>query len=52
MVRIGGILSCFFENKTVLKRCDTLSPILFNLALQKVIQSIEMVPSDMKIGKE
>jgi hypothetical protein len=30
----------------------TLSPILFNLALQKVIQSIKMVPNGMKIGKE
>ena len=31
---------------------DPLSPILFNLALQKVIQSIKMVPSGIKIGKE
>jgi len=31
---------------------DHLSPILFNLALQKVIQSIKMVPSGVKIGKE
>ena len=30
----------------------TLSPMLFNLALQKVIQSIKMVPSGIKIGKE
>jgi len=29
-----------------------LSPILFNLAIQKVIQSIKMVPSGIKIGKE
>jgi len=29
-----------------------LSPILFNLALQKVIQSIKTVPSSIKIGKE
>jgi len=29
-----------------------LSPTLFNLALQKVIQSIKMVPSGIKIGKE
>ena len=28
------------------------SPILFNLALQKVIQSIKMVPSGINIGKE
>jgi hypothetical protein len=28
------------------------SPILFNLALQKVIQSIQMVPSGINIGKE
>ena len=30
----------------------TLSPILFNLALQKVIQSLKMVPNGIKIGKE
>ena len=52
MVRIEGTLSSFFENKTGLKQDDTLSPMLFNLALQKVIQSIKMVPSGIKIGKE
>jgi len=41
-----------FENKTGLKQGDPLSPILFNLALQKVIQSTKMVPSGIKIGKE
>ena len=51
-VRIGGTLSSFFENKTGLKQGDPLSPILFNLALQKVIQSIKMVPSFIKIGEE
>ena len=35
-----------------MKKGDALSPILFNLALQKVIQSIRMVPSGIKIGKE
>jgi hypothetical protein len=35
VVRIEGILSSFFENKTRLKQSDPLSPILFNLALQK-----------------
>jgi len=52
VVRIEGTLSSFFENKTVLKQGDPLSPILFNLALQKVIQSIKMVPSGINIGKE
>jgi len=52
VVRIEGTLSSFFENKTGLKQDDTLSPMLFNLALQKVIQSIKMVPSGIKIGKE
>jgi hypothetical protein len=36
-VRIEGTLSSFFENKTGLKQGDTLSPILFNVALQNVI---------------
>ena len=49
-VRIEGTLSLFFENKTGLKQCNPLLPILFNLALQKVIQSIKMVPSGIKIG--
>ena len=35
-----------------MKQGDSLSPILFNLALQKVIQSIKMVPSGLKFGKE
>jgi len=44
-----GTLSSFLK----IKQGDPLSPILlFNLALQKVIQSIKMVPSDIKIGKE
>ena len=34
-----------FENKTDLKQGDPSSPILFNLALQKVIQIIKRVPS-------
>jgi hypothetical protein len=51
-VRVEGTLSSFFENKTGLKQGDPLSSILFNLALQKVIQSIKMVPSCIKIGKE
>jgi len=51
-VRIEETLSSCFENKTGLKQSDSLSPILFNLALQKVIQSIKMVPSGMKIGSQ
>jgi hypothetical protein len=50
-VIIEGTFSSFFENKTGLKQGDPLSPILFNLALQKVIQNIKMVPSGIKIGK-
>jgi len=49
VVRIEGTLSSFFENKTGLKQGDPLSPALFNLALQKVIQSKKMVPSVIKI---
>jgi hypothetical protein len=35
-----------------LKQGDCLSPILFKLALQKVIQNIQMVPSSIRIGTE
>jgi len=52
VVRIGGTLSSFFENKTSLKQGDPLSPILFNLALQKAIHGIKMVSSGIKIAKE
>jgi len=52
VVKIEGTLSSFFENKTGLKQGDPLSPILFKLALQKVIQSIKMVPSSIKISNE
>ena len=51
-MRIEGTLSSFPENKTALKQGDSLSPILFNLALQKMIQSIKMVPRVTKIGKQ
>jgi len=40
------------ENKSGLKQRDPLSPILFNLALKKVIQSIKIFPSGIKIVKE
>jgi hypothetical protein len=51
-VRITGTVSSFFENKTGFKQGDFLSPILFNLALQKMTQSIKVVPSGIKISKE
>jgi 2-hydroxy-3-keto-5-methylthiopentenyl-1-phosphate phosphatase len=35
-----------------LKQGDPLSPVLFNLALQEVIQSIKIVPNGIKIDKE
>jgi len=50
-VGVEETLSSFFENNTRLKQGDSLSPILFNLALQKVIQSIKMVPSGINLGK-
>jgi len=37
---------------TGLKQDDSLLPIFFSLAKQKVIKSIKMVPSVIKIGKE
>jgi len=51
-IRIKETLSSFFENKTELKQGDFPSPILFNLVLQKVIQSVKMVPSGIKIGNK
>jgi len=39
-----------FFNKTGLKKADPLSPVLFNLASQKVTRSTKMVPSGIKIG--
>jgi hypothetical protein len=51
-VRIEGTLSSFFKNRTGLKHGNPLSPILFNLALQKVIQSIKIFPSGIRIGKD
>jgi hypothetical protein len=51
-VRIEGTLFPFFENKTGLKQGDSLSPILFNLAMQKVIQNMQMGPGGIKIGKK
>jgi hypothetical protein len=50
--RIEGTFSSFFENKTELKQGDSLSPILFNLASTKVIQSTNIVPSGIHIWKE
>jgi hypothetical protein len=52
VVRIEGTLSNFFENKAGLKQGDPLSPLLFNMALKKVIQSTKMVSSGIKIHKE
>jgi len=51
-IRIDVILSSFYKNKTDLKHGGTLSTMLFNLALQKVIQNIKMVPSEIETGKE
>jgi len=52
VVRIEGTLSSFFENKIGLKQGDPLPSILFNLALQKVIQSTKMVRNGIRIGIE
>jgi hypothetical protein len=51
-VRLEGTLSSSSEYKTGLKQGDPLSPILFKKKKKKVIQSIKMVPSGIKIGKE
>jgi len=49
--RRNSVIS-FCENKTSLKQGDPLSTVLFNLALQQVIQSVNMVHSGIKFGKE
>ena len=51
-VRLEETLPSFFRNNTGLKQGDPLSPLLVNLALQEVIQSIKMVPRGIKIGKD
>jgi hypothetical protein len=51
-VRIEGTLSSFFESKTGLKQGDPLSPILFNLSVQKIKKRKKIVLSGIKIGKE
>jgi hypothetical protein len=51
-VKIERTWLSFFKNKTGLKHGDSLSSILFNFALQRVIQSINMVPSGIKVGNE
>ena len=51
-VRIEGTLTSLFRNNRGLKQGDPLSLLLFNLALQKVIQSMKMVPSGIKMGKD
>jgi len=42
VVRIEGTMSPFFENKIRLKQGDSLSLILFNLALQMIWFGIEL----------
>jgi hypothetical protein len=51
-VRIEGTLLNFFEHKTGLKQGDTLSLILFNLALQKNDTNETNCSTGIKIGKE
>ena len=51
-IRIERKLTSFFGNNTGLIHGDPLSPLFFNLALQKVIHNIKMVPSDIKIRKD
>jgi hypothetical protein len=55
--RRGGVNSIslsfkFIISHSQIQQSDSLSPILLNLALQKVIQSIKMVPSGIMTGKE
>jgi hypothetical protein len=60
VVRIEGTLPFFFENKIGLKLGNSLSPVEIEIETNIIqssiakrdIQSIQMVPSCIKIGKE
>lgn len=49
-VRVDGTLSKAFEVKTGLKQGDALSPMLFNLALEKTIREMQKEPTGITIG--
>ena len=51
-VRIKGKTSAAFKNKTGLKQGDALSPLLFNIALQKIINKLKLTPAGINIKEE
>jgi len=50
-IRVDNTLSEAFEVNTGLKQGDTLSPMLFNLALEKAIREIQREPTGISIGE-
>jgi hypothetical protein len=49
-VRVGNRLSDRFPNKNSLKQKDTLSPLLFNFALQHAIRKVQVKQDDLKLN--
>jgi hypothetical protein len=50
-IRIDNTLSEAFEVNTGLKQGDALSPMLFNLVLEKTIREIQKDPTGITIGE-
>jgi len=50
-IQVGNSLSTATQVKTGLRQGDALSPILFNLTLEKVVQSTSFEHGDVKIGE-
>jgi sorting nexin-29 len=50
-VQVGNSLSTAAQVRTGLRQGDALSPILFNLALEKVVKSTSFEQSGVQIGK-
>lgn len=50
-ILLNGKRSDSFQNRTGLRQGDALSPLLFNIALEKVIRSLKLVPAGIHLGQ-